>query len=69
MAEKRIQYIAEDINTILDRAIMKVETEADRENMANSLRRAGGLGRCVFVIATKKYYVFNIDTSEWNELV
>ena len=68
MAEKRLQYIAEDINTILDRAIIKLETEADRENLGRPLKRAGGLGRVVFVLATKKYYVYNIDTDEWQEI-
>ena len=68
MAEKRLQYIAEDINTILDRAVIKLETEADRENLSRPLKRAGGLGRVVFVLATKKYYVYNIDTDEWQEI-
>lgn len=69
MAEKRLQYLAEDINTILDRSVLYLETEADRELLAAPLRNAGGLGRCVFVIATKKYYKFNVDTLAWIELV
>ena len=68
MAEKRLQYVAEDINTILDRSVLYLETEADRELLPNSLRNAGGLGRCVFVIATKKYYKFNVNTTTWVEL-
>ena len=68
MAEKRIQYLAEDINTILDKAIIKLETEADRELLATPLKRAGGLGRTVFVLATKKYYTYNINTDTWVEI-
>ena len=68
MAEKRIQYLAEDINTILNRAIIKLETEADRELLANPLKRAGGLGRTVFVLESKKYYIYDINTNTWVEV-
>ncbi len=64
--EKRLQYIAEDINTLLDKTEIAVDTEADRELMTNTpIARAGGLGRVVYVKATKKSYQYNIDTGEW----
>lgn len=64
--EKRLQYIAEDINALLDKTEIAVDTEADRELMTNTpIARAGGLGRVVYVKATKKSYQYNIDTGEW----
>ena len=67
--EKRLQYIAEDINALLDKTEIAVDTEADRELMTNTpIARAGGLGRVVYVKATKKSYQYNIDTGEWGAL-
>ncbi len=66
MAEKRITYLAEDISTILDRSIIAVENEADKELIPNPIKRAGGYGRVVFIQSTKQQYHYNIDTSEWD---
>lgn len=65
MAEKRLQYLAEEINLILDRGILYLDTEADRELMANSLKRAGGIGRYVYVAESKKFYKYNNDQGTW----
>lgn len=67
--EKRLQYIAEDINSLLDKTEIAVDTEADRELMTNTpIAKAGGLGRIVYVKATKKSYQYNAETGEWAAL-
>lgn len=67
--EKRLQYIAEDINSLLDKTEIAVDTEADRELMTNTpIAKAGGLGRIVYVKATKKSYQYNTETGEWAAL-
>lgn len=66
--EKRLQYIAEDINTILDKSEISVQTEADRENIGVSIARAGTSGRVVYVKDTNKRYKYVLDTQTWVEI-
>lgn len=66
MAEKRLQYLAEEINSILDRSVIFLETEAERELMASTIKRAGGIGRYVYVSESKKFYKYNIDQDIWS---
>lgn len=67
--EKRLQYIAEDVNNLLDRSEISVQTEADRETLTTSpISRAGGLGRVVYVKDSNKRYKFIPDTQTWVEI-
>lgn len=67
--EKRLQYIAEDIDTILNKSEISVQTEADREILSSAIKRAGTSGRIVYVKDTNKRYKFVLDTQSWVEII